>query len=311
MRRVAVDHVAAGQQVAGHPVAAVGLAELRGGRVQRDRDPVGAGLVPGVGDGLHQQGQHLFWLGDLGREAALVTQAGRQLAGGQLAAQRAVDLRAGADGLGHRRGAHRGDHELLEVQLVGRVNAAVEHVEMRHRQRRGDPFGGQPPPQRHPGRGGQRPGQRHRGSHRGVGAQPALVRGPVQVDHRLVHLGQRGPRPPAQQVGQLAVDRRDRPQHALALIPGRVAVPSLHRLPRPRRRPGRHPRPRRRPVRQPHRHRQRRPPRESRISSADKSATSNAAIVCSYPGRRMADPGVFSLCLIWIVSRPGAATAGA
>ena len=71
---------------------------------------------------------------DLGREAALVAQAGGQLTVGQLAAQRAVDLSAGADRLGHRRRADRGDHEFLEVQRVGRVHPAVEHVEMWHRQ---------------------------------------------------------------------------------------------------------------------------------------------------------------------------------
>ena len=39
----------------GDLVAAVGLAELGGRRVHRDRDAVGAGLVAGVGDGLHQE----------------------------------------------------------------------------------------------------------------------------------------------------------------------------------------------------------------------------------------------------------------
>ena len=46
-----IDEVAAAQHVAGDPVAAVRVAELRGGQVHGDGDPVLAGLVPGVGDG--------------------------------------------------------------------------------------------------------------------------------------------------------------------------------------------------------------------------------------------------------------------
>ena len=100
----------------GDPVAAVGLAELRGRRVQRDGHPVAARLVPGVADRLHQQAEDLFGLGDLRGEPALVAQPGGQLAAGQLTAQRRVDLGAGPDRLGHRRGADRRDHELLEVE---------------------------------------------------------------------------------------------------------------------------------------------------------------------------------------------------
>ncbi len=45
--REPVGHVSAGQQVTGHPVTAVGLAELRGGQVEGDGHAVGSGLVAG------------------------------------------------------------------------------------------------------------------------------------------------------------------------------------------------------------------------------------------------------------------------
>ena len=257
--REAVDHVTAGQQVTGHLVAAVRLAELRGGQVQRDGHAVAARLVAGVGDGLHQQPQDLFRLGDLRGEAALVAQPGGQLAAGKLAAQRAVDLGARPDGVGHRRRAHRGDHEFLEVQRVGRVHAAVEHVEVRDRQRRRDTFRGKPLPKGYSGRGGQRAGERHRGSHGGVGAEPALVRGAVQVDHGLVRLGQRGPSPAAQQVADFGVDGRYRSEDSFALVPVRVAVAAFHRLPRARRGAGWDPGPGGRVVRQPNGYRERGP----------------------------------------------------
>ena len=221
--------------------------------------PLGAGLVAGVGDGLHQQPQDLFGLGDLGGEAALITEPGGQLAAGQLAAQRAVDLGAGPDRLGHRRGADRGDHEFLEVQLVGGVHAAVQDVEVRHRQRRGDPFGGEPLPQRHSGRGSEGAGQRHRDPHGGVGAEPALVRGAVQVDHGLVRVGQRGPGPAAEQITDLGVDGRDRAQDAFALVAVRVAVAALDRFPGPGGGAGGDPGAGGGAVGQPHGHRQRGP----------------------------------------------------
>jgi hypothetical protein len=109
------------EQVARHLVPPVAVPELRGRRVQGDRDSVRAGPVAGVADGLHEQGENVLGFGDLGREAALVAQPDRQLAADQLGPQRRVDLGTGADRLRHRGGADRGENELLEVQLVGRM----------------------------------------------------------------------------------------------------------------------------------------------------------------------------------------------
>ena len=134
-RGVALGHVGAGQRLAGDVVGPVAV-ELARRRVQRDRDALATGRVAGLLDRADQQLEHLLGLCDLGGEPALVAQPGGQPGLGQQAAQGPVHVGAGADRLGHRRGADRRDHELLEVQRVRRVGAAVEHVEVRHRQAR-------------------------------------------------------------------------------------------------------------------------------------------------------------------------------
>jgi hypothetical protein len=130
---------------------------------------------------------------------------------------------------------------------------------VRDRQRRRDTFRGKPLPKGYSGRGGQRAGERHRGSHGGVGAEPALVRGAVQVDHGLIRLGQRGPSPAAQQVADFGVDGRYRSEDSFALVPVRVAIAAFHRLPRARRSAGWDPGPGGRAVRQPNGYRERGP----------------------------------------------------
>ena len=96
------------------------LAELRGGRVQGDGHALARRACtrrrrwPGPAGQSTSSGSR-----DLGGEAALVAEPGGQLAAGQLAAQRGVDLGARPDRLGHGRGAERGDHEFLEVQSFG------------------------------------------------------------------------------------------------------------------------------------------------------------------------------------------------
>ena len=95
--------------------------------------PSRPGVYPAVGDGLHEQGKDVFRAGDVGGEAALVAEAGGVALVVQELLQRGVGLRPGADGLGDGWGAERGDHELLEVQAVRGVHAAVDDVEVRGR----------------------------------------------------------------------------------------------------------------------------------------------------------------------------------
>ena len=73
-------------------------------------------------------------VGQARREAALVADAGAELAALQLGVQRVVDLGAPAQAFGERRRAERHDHELLEVGRVLGVLAAVEDVHQRHGQ---------------------------------------------------------------------------------------------------------------------------------------------------------------------------------
>ena len=74
---------------------------------------------------------------EVGREAALVADAGREPAVGEHLLQRVVDLRADPEPLREAVGADRDEHELLQVDRVRRVHAAVDHVQHRNRQRRG------------------------------------------------------------------------------------------------------------------------------------------------------------------------------
>jgi hypothetical protein len=101
-----------------------------------------------------------------------------------------VDLGAAADGLRNAGGAGRGDHELLEAEAVGGVGAAVEQVEMRHRQpgRHPDPLA-QVAVQWLANLVGQRTGDRLGDCEQGIGAEPGLVGGAVELDQGVVQLG--------------------------------------------------------------------------------------------------------------------------
>ena len=109
-----------------------------------------------------------------------------------------------------RRRAGGDDHELLEVDLVVGVRAAVEHVHHRHRQDAGV-RAAEVAPQRHAGVGrrGVRRGQRDAEDR--VGAQARLVRGAVELDQRAVEPGLVGGVAADDGLGDLAVDVARRP----------------------------------------------------------------------------------------------------
>ena len=121
------------------------------------------------------------------------------------------------------------DHELLEVDLVVGVSAAVEHVHHRHRQHpRG--LAAEVAPQRQALLGRLRVGRRQRHAEDRVGAQTRLVGRAVQRDQRLVEaalIGGVQARAPPRAISPLtfATARRD----ALAL-PALAAVAQLCRL---------------------------------------------------------------------------------
>ena len=187
---------------------------------------------------------------EVGREPALVADAGGQAALLDHRLQRVVDLGSPAQRLGEGRRADRGDHELLDVHVVVGVRAAVQDVHHRDRQHvRVRPAEVAEQRQAAGVRGG--PGDGHADADDGVRAEPGLVRRPVQVDQRLVHQPLVVGLVAEQFRLDLVDDALDRPGHRLAAV-FRAAVPELDRLERPGRGPARHPRPADGPVVQRH-----------------------------------------------------------
>ena len=197
-----------------------------------------ARLVAGLLDRLDEQVERLLVGLQLGSEAALVADAAAEVALVEHLLQRLVDLGHGADPVGERRRTDRADHELLEIDVVVGVGATVEHV--RQRQRQQPRLGAaEVAIERDPGRGRRGMGRGERHAEDRVGAQPALVRGPVEVDHRLVDAGLVERVHADHGRSEVAVDVSDRLQHALAAVPLAVAVAQLDRFVRAGGRTGR------------------------------------------------------------------------
>ncbi len=174
----------------------------------------------------------------VGREAALVADPGGQPVLLEHRLERLVGLRPPAQRLGERRGADRGDHEFLHVDVGVRVRPAVEDVHHRHRQhvRAG---AAQVAEQLQSGRVGRGPGDRHRHPDDRVGTQPGLARRAVQVDQRLVDQALVIGLVAEQLVLDLLGDRVHGPADRLAAVLG-PAVAQLDRLEGTRGRAARH-----------------------------------------------------------------------
>jgi hypothetical protein len=206
------DQVGGGEAAALEPVGAVGV-ELGAGDVEGEGDvlaqPV-ARLADGLGDRLEG--------GLVRREArgepALVADGGGRLAALEERLERGVDLGAAAEALGERRGADRRDHELLDVEAVVGVGAAVQHVQHRDRQAPGlhpEPLAEEAVERGLRGRGGGVGGRERDGQDR-VGAQPAEVGGAVG--------GAQGGVEPGEVGGVAAADRSgERPAHVFDGLP--------------------------------------------------------------------------------------------
>ena len=173
-----------------------------------------------------------------GREAALVADAGAEAAGAQHLLERVVGLDPGAERLGEGLEPERHEHELLDVDVVVGVGAAVQDVELGHRQD-GRGRAAQVGVERQAGGAGRRLGDRERGAQDGVGPQPLLRGGAVQVDQvavdqRLVPGVHAAERP-----GDLPLDVLDRLGHPLAAV-ALAAVAQLQGLAAAGRGAGRH-----------------------------------------------------------------------
>ncbi len=187
------------------------------------------GLKPGLLDRGHDEVERVAGAGEVGGEAALVADRGRQALVREALLERVEHLRAPANRLGQRRRADRHDHEFLDVDRVVGVLAAVDDVHHRHRQdmRRN---AADVAVERQAAGIGRRLGHRQAGAEDGVGAELALVVGPVERDHRHVDVALVFGIEAEQGVGNRPVDRVDRLQHALAEIAVLVAVAQFDRL---------------------------------------------------------------------------------
>ncbi len=188
-----------------------------------------AGRVAGLLDRAQDEIQRLAGGAQIGREAALVAQAGGHAGARDFLLERVEHLGPHAHGVAHRLGRHGHDHEFLDVDRVVGVLAAVDDVHHRHRQdaRRG----AADIAVERQGRGlGRRLGHRQADAEDRVGAQPALVVGAVEFDHRQVDADLFRRVEAQKRLGDLAVDARHGFQHALALVARVVAVTPFDRL---------------------------------------------------------------------------------
>jgi hypothetical protein len=143
--------------------------------------------------------------------------------------ERVEGLRAPAQRLGEGLRADRRDHELLDVDRIVGVRAAVDDVHHRHRQQV-RVRAAEVAEQRQRGRLGGGLGDRERDAEDRVGAEPALVRGAVQVLELLVDQPLLVRVEADQRRADLVEDREHGLGHALAVVPALVTVAQLHRL---------------------------------------------------------------------------------
>jgi hypothetical protein len=164
---------------------------------------------------------------EIRREAALVADSRGEPALAEHVLQRVVDLRTDPQTIRKCVRADGNDHELLQVDRVGSVCAAVDDVQHRHGQRRGGLAAEVAVERLHRLRS-RCLRDRERDTEDRVGAEPALVRRAVEVDQPPV---QRGlvERVEACDLGPDLGHVGDRPGDALA-APLRAAVTQLDRL---------------------------------------------------------------------------------
>ena len=157
------------------PTVAVDLARRR---VEGDGD-LFAGRVAGLLDGFDQHADGVFVGRQVGREPTLVADGRRQPPLVQQALEHVVGLRPPLQRLGVGRGAHRHEHELLQVDVVVGVHAAVDDVHHRDRQHVGvGPA--DVPVQRQLQLVGGSLGRRQGRAQDGVGTQAAFVVGAIE-----------------------------------------------------------------------------------------------------------------------------------
>ena len=204
------------------------VVELGGSHVEGDADLL-ARLVAGGGDGVHDVVQGVLVGLHLRSEAALVAEAGVQALLLQDVLQGVVDLDASLQSLAVGVEAVRGDHVLLDVGGEVSVGATVHDVHVRDRQDVAVGAADVAVQRLIRGLGGSvQSGQGH--AEDGVGAQTALVRGAVELDHGLIESALIGSVHADDLRSDLLVHGLDGVEHALALVNGLVAIATLPSL---------------------------------------------------------------------------------
>jgi len=223
-------------QLVGRLAAAAGLVkdvatvggELARRRVERDRD-VAPRREPCAANRLHEEVERFLVRSQRWREAALVTHGSGEPAPIEQAAQHVIDFHPLAGRLVERGGAVGHDHELLEVERVRGVPAAVDHVHERHGEKRGR-VAAERPVERTSGGGRRGARARERNGEDGVRSQTRLVGGAVErdepgVDRRLIADVES-----AEARTEDVVHVPDRAEHPLARVATRVSVAQLDRF---------------------------------------------------------------------------------
>ena len=160
------------------------------------------------------------------------------------------NLRAAAQSLGEARRADRHHHEFLEIDRIVGMGAAVQDVHHRHRQRH-RPLPADRAVERHALRRGSGLRRGEADAENRIGAEPGLVLGTVELDHRGIDRRLVLGRHAFDARRDLAVHRGDRLRHAFAEPAALVAVALLDRLVRPGRGAGGDGGPAIAPVREP------------------------------------------------------------
>ena len=224
-----VDHLAAGHGLLGlrQGVGAVlVVVPIRHGGVDGEHEVL-AGLVAGLLDGGDDALEGVLVLLQVGSVAALIAHAG---GGGAVLLEDGLEgvehLGAHAQGFLPAGGADRHDHELLDVDVVGGMGAAVEDVHHRHGQGLGVHAADVVVEGQVQGVGsGAGAGQGH--AEHGVGAEAGLVRGAVELDEQLVYRGLVEGVQAQHGLGDLGVDVLNGLADALAQVTALVAVAEL------------------------------------------------------------------------------------
>ncbi|MBA7695625.1 hypothetical protein ES703_104257 [subsurface metagenome] len=189
-----------------------------------------AGAVSRTLDGLQDHLDGLLVGTEIGGESALVAHGGCQALTFENGLQLVKRLHPHLQGFGEGAGPDREDHELLDIHVVVGMLAAIDDIH--HGDRQGILFRlpGEVGVERQAGGIGGGVGDGQGDPQDGVGAQAALVGGPIQVDHGSIQSGLIQGITTVDCPGQLAVHMANGLAHPFSQVAAFVAVAQLHRF---------------------------------------------------------------------------------